>query len=130
MTKPLRDAIEALILTLDKGVSGKRPTVKATLIVLKKAYQQQRKAMTETAKRVEFLQDWLEKGVSKRKAARLLVAHDPRIGQKTAETLVYINFSGQYVTTMRGCRRGKQAEIPTTAPVESPPDIEDDEAIL
>ncbi len=130
MTKPLRDAIEALIESLDTNAFGRMVAFSRKLSALKKAYQEQQNAMTETAKRVEFLQDWLEKGVSKRKAARLLVAHDPRIGQKTAETLVYINFSGQYVTTMRGCRKGKQAEIPVTAPVESPPDIEDDEAIL
>jgi hypothetical protein len=126
MTKLLRNAIEALISSLK---SDRFAIPIKELEDLEKAYKDNRAVMTETSKRIEFLQDCLETGVSKREAARMLMAHDPRIGQRTAETLVYINFSGQYQTTMRGRRRSKP--VAKTAPVRAPlPDIEDDEAIL
>jgi hypothetical protein len=117
MRKTLRSAIEALLEDPSR--------ITSKINVLREAYEDDREGLTETAKRIEFLQDCLETGVSKREAARMLVAHDPRIGQKTAETLVYFNFSGQYMTTRRGQRR--KVEAVERVPL---PDIEDDEAIL
>ncbi len=96
--------------------------------MLQDAYQEDREAMTETAKRVEFLNECLESGVSKREAARMLVAHDPRLSQKSAETLVYMSFSGQYRTTMRGTRlKHGFKEKPEFVPVAN---VEDDESLL
>jgi hypothetical protein len=98
------------------------------LIALEEAYQEQRDNMTETSKRVEFLEDCLEAGVSKREAARMLVNHDPRISKGTAETLVYLNFSGRYCTSLKG-RRLSTVTSPTT-PIIALPDLNDEEAIL
>ena len=96
---------------------------------LKNAYQNHRANMTETSKRIEFLEECLEKGMSKRDAARKLSEHDPRVGRRTAETLVYTNFSGQYQTTLRGRRKSGLTEPvkPTEAII---PDVSDDESIL
>ncbi len=130
MTKSLRQAIESLIWTLDYHTFGRKATVELKLTALKEAYQEHLNAMTETAKRIEFLRDCLETGVSKREAARRLAAHDPRVGQKTAETLVYFNFSGAYQTTKRGQRTGKHKEklpVPTRLPLT---EVDNDETIL
>ncbi len=106
------------------------PTIKSDLAALKEAYREQRDNMTETSKRVEFLEECLETGVSKREAARMLVMHNPRVGGGTAETLVYLNFSDRYQTTLRGRRKGKiEGEMPV-APVALPLDVKDDESIL
>lgn len=96
---------------------------------LQNAYQENRNALTETAKRVEYLNECLESGVSKREAARMLVAHDPRLSQKSAETLVYMSFSGQYSTTLRGRRLGDHGfkERPEPVPVAN---VEDEESLL
>lgn len=130
MTKPLREAIESLIWTLDYHTFGRKTTVELKLTALKKAYQEHLSAMTETAKRVEYARECLETGVSKREASRMLVKHDPRIGQKTAETLIYINFSGQYQTTLRGRRTGKTVDESVAVAVVRTVDFENDESIL
>lgn len=83
MTHALKSAIEAL-LEDETRISSKRQ-------YLKEAYEEEQSTVTETSKRIDYLRDCLETGVSKREAARMLVVHDPRIGQKTAETLVYFN---------------------------------------
>ena len=97
---------------------------------LREAYNEDREAMTETAKRVEYLRECLESGVSKREAARMLVIHDPRVSQKTAETLVYMSFSGQYRTTTRGSRLKHGFVETDTIAVIPRPDLEDDESLL
>jgi hypothetical protein len=120
MTKALKEAIEGLLKYDTPEFQG----------ALRKAYEESRENMTETSKRIEFLEECLETGVSKREAARMLVRSDPRIGQKTAETLVYFNFSGQYITTRRGQRRyGAVAEVEIPM-IPAPPAIDDDESIL
>jgi len=119
MTHKLRSAIEAV---LEHGNAS-------AMADLREVYDTSRASMTETAKRIEFLEDCLVSGVSKREAARILVVHDPRIGQRTAETLVYLNFSGEYQTTKRGQRKPVSTE--TTSEVVLPvADINDDESIL
>lgn len=131
MTKRLHTIIERLIHILKyHDRYGCIPTMKTALEELKVAYVENRAAMTETARRIEFLHECLENGVSKREAARMLVIHDPRVGQKTAETLVYMNFSGQYQTTLRGRRLRKSDKVPAKALVEAPPDVSNDEDIL
>lgn len=87
MTQRLRKAIENVIgLTNDSEV----------LKELQSAYVEDRKSMTVTMERIEFLEERLQEGMNKRAAARALVEHDPRIGRRTAETLVYTSFSGMY----------------------------------
>lgn len=132
MTKTLRKAIEALLKILHENTNaaGMPAVDESYLIDLEKAYQDQRATMTETSKRVEFLEDCLETGVSKREAARMLAADNPRIGRGTAETLVYLNFSGRYQTTLRGRRRLKPKEITTIVTAGVTPDVSDDESIL
>ena len=130
MTNPLRKAIESLIWTLDYHTFGRKATIELKLTALKKAYQEHLGAMTETAKRVEYARECLETGVSKREASRMLVKHDPRIGQKTAETLIYINFSGMYQTTLRGRRTGKSVDKSVAVAAVRAVDFEDEESIL
>jgi len=132
MTKTLRTAIEVLIKILHENTNAAlMPAVSERfLVALERAYREQRDNITETSKRVEFLEDCLETGVSKREAARMLAAHNPRIGRRTAETLVYLNFSGRYQTTLRGRRRLKPKEITTRATTSVTPDVSDDESIL
>lgn len=129
MTKTLRQAINALMKSLDSGLFNETTDKQMILLDIKLAYQDHRANMTETSKRIEFLEECLEKGMSKREAARKLSEHDPRVGRRTAETLVYTNFSGQYQTTLRGRRKSKQTEpVKTTEAVV--PDVSDDESIL
>lgn len=120
----LRSAIEALI--------NDRTNLDTKLDNLAGAYARDREAMTETSRRIEFLEDCLVRGMSKREAARQLVKYDPRIGQSTAETLVYINFSGSYQTTMRGRKKGRLQQVVSHEPekVDTPADVEDDEGLL
>ena len=120
MTRELREAIKALL---------EEPTkIQSKLSNLRDAYEQDRDNMTETSKRIEFLQGCLDEGMSKREAARKLVKHDPRVGQRTAETLVYLNFSGMYQTSKRG--RRKKATVAVPAQVLPVASIDDDESIL
>lgn len=127
MTTELRNAIEELIKSLDEGTFGRKTLTEENLTRLRDAYRDHLDSRTETAKRIDFLQNCLEQGMSKREAARALSEHDPRVNRKTAETLVYFNFSGQYRTTNRGRRRDVVEEPIVKI---QPPDIEDDEAIL
>lgn len=60
---------------------------------------------TVTQSRILFLKECLEKGFSKREAARLLHEKDPEISLGTAETLVYTVFSGQYRKSMKGIKK-------------------------
>jgi len=130
MTKALRKVIERLIRISDRDSLALDASMAIHLTALKEAYRENRATITVTSKRIEFLQECLETGVSKRAAARMLMAHDPRVGQKTAETLVYTNFSGQYQTTLRGRRTGKTANQSAPIPIVSTVDIEDDESLL
>lgn len=57
-------------------------------------------------------------------------SHDPRVGRRTAETLVYVNFSGRYQTTLRGRRQLKPKEITTIVTASVTSDVSDDESIL
>ena len=122
MTKALKQAIENL---LEDIPEGKDLNVDA----LREAYHSHLEGRTDTQKRVDFLQDCLEDGMSKREAAKALCEHDPRVGPGTAETLVYTAFSGQYQKSQRG-RRGKVTKakpmpMPKMAPPPSPMDDED-----
>lgn len=126
MTKRLRDAIESLL--------ENQKSITAKIDKLREAYEDDRAAQTETSRRIEFLEECLEQGMSKREAARRLVEHDPRVGQRTAETLVYMNFSGMYQTTMRGRRKAALQEAASRndgpEPIKAPADVEDDEGLL
>jgi hypothetical protein len=129
MTRALKSAIETLIQSLENETFGRKSETEKNLQSLKDAYENHKKSMTVTAERIEYLEECLEDGISKREAARRLVLHDPRIGQRTAETLVYMNFSGQYQTTTRGRRKSKSKDI-RPALVISTSDITDDESLL
>ncbi len=137
MTKRLRQTIADLLSTLDKGMFDPATLpdmfgpdgMLEMLGSLKNAYQDNRSNMTETSKRIEFLEERLETGVSKRQAARMLAEHDPRVGRKTAENLVYTNFSGQYQTSLRGKRKSDVAEVETIKAV-MVADVSDDESLL
>lgn len=130
MTTELHAAVVALIRILDEGAFGRKAVIRDGLVVLKDAYEDHTRNLTETQARVEFLRRELETGISKREAARRLVAHDPRIGQKSAESLVYMNYSGQYQTSKRG-RRLKQGESPPKVErLDPPPDITSDEDLI
>lgn len=92
---------------------------------MEKRFRQLRSDRTRTAARVEFLRELLEEGMSKREAAHALSSVDPYLEKNSAETIVYMNFSGQYRTARR------RAEV--SAPVEkvdAPEDVEDDEGLL
>jgi len=107
---------------------------KDMLKALKEAYDAEldiTSPTTETAKRIEYLRTCLDNGVSKREAARMLVVHDSRLTQRSAESLVYMNFSGQYRTTMRGTRKNRiEYDHPgPVIPIERT-DVEDDESLL
>lgn len=94
MRKRLRDSIENILKSYPIGESEK-------IDCMRDEYLKDRNSKTLTALRVEFLEDCLEQGMSKREAARQLVLKDSRIGQSSAETLVYVNFSGDYQTSIR-----------------------------
>ncbi len=57
-------------------------------------------------------------------------SYDPRVGRRTAETLVYLNFSGRYQTTLRGRRKGRAEEKAPGVTADVPLDVNDDESIL
>jgi len=120
MTKRLRTAIETVI------VQG---TVNdPDMMELSKAYSEHRESMTVTMQRVEYLEDCLVRGMNKRQAARALVEHDPRIGRRTAETLVYTSFSGMYQNPRK--RRRSSLEMTTTVHQVAPPSVSAEEDLL
>lgn len=123
MRKRLRDAIEHI--TTDGCDS-------AAIAELSVAYEEHEQAKTATMSRVEFLEERLEEGMSKRDAAKALCEYDPRIGRKTAETIVYTTFSGLYQTSRRGRKPKTQAGSPQeqVIDVDAPPPVSDDEALL
>ena len=125
MTRRLRRAIDNLIESLESDPLN----VESIAYDIKDAYQDHRATMTETSKRIEYLEECLESGASKRQAARMLSEHDPRVGRRTAENLVYTNFSGQYQTSLRGRRKSDVAEVETIKAV-IVADVSDDESIL
>ncbi len=134
MTKALQFIITTLIKSLNNVQSDNIPSGGVLIPVdelyaLKQAYTDHRANMTITSERIEFLEECLETGMSKRAAARELTEHDPRVGSKTAENLVYSNFSGQYQTTLKGRRKSKPTKEPVKAKV-AVLDVSDDESIL
>lgn len=125
MRKQLREAIEALVYS--ENASGLRDKIEH----LREAYESHLEGATDTQLRVEFLEEKLEEGYSKREAARLLVEHDPKVGHRTAETIVYTVFSGMYQTTKRGRRKRMESKGPAVIRIpEPPPDVTDDEGLL
>ena len=66
--------------------------------------------------------------MNKRQAAKALVEHDPRIGRRTAETLVYTSFSGMYQNPRK--RRRSSSEMSTTIEQVESPSISADEDLL
>ena len=132
MTSDLQKAIESLIESYDTETYGRKAEMRNKLKTLKIAYEGMEEAMTDTQKRVRFLRECLETGMSKREAARELCKHDPRIGLNSAETIVYLNFSGMYESTKKGRRIYKDELEDRNIAVTCPPpqDITDDEALL
>ena len=127
MTRELRDIIEDIINNPDNH--------KIKVLKLETEYTRAIDNMTETALRIEFLENCLRNGMSKREAARKLVEHDPRVGQGTAENLVYTNFSGQYQTSTVGQSKKSKYQREDTEKVKNPEvkisiDIEDEEDLL
>lgn len=128
MTKRLRDAILGVI-----EWERSQPEIIGCVAELKDAFESEESERTATMARVQFLQERLEEGMSKRDAARSLCEHDPRIGKRTAETLVYSNFSGMYKTSRRGRKPKSDISSPPNEPVihsDDPPPVSDDEALL
>jgi len=128
MTRRLRRAIDDLLESLNGRLVNFNDVIDM-LRNLEHAYKDHRVTMTETSKRIEFLEECLEKGISKRQAARMLSEHDPRVGRRTAENLVYTNFSGQYQTSLRGRRKSELTE-PVKIVEAVVPNVLDDESIL
>jgi len=128
MTRRLRRAIDDLLESLNGRLVNFNDVIDM-LRNLEHAYKDHRATMTETSKRIEFLEECLEKGISKRQAARMLSEHDPRVGRRTAENLVYTNFSGQYQTSLRGRRKSELTE-PVKIVEAVVPNVLDDESIL
>ena len=101
MTRRLRKAIENAIDSINAE----------TLQELQDAYVEDRKSITVTMERIEFLEERLQGGMNKRAAARALADYDPRIGRRTAETLVYTSFSGMYQNPRK--KRTSRADLTT-----------------
>ena len=99
MTKRLRIAIEAAIAS---------PSVEAVKAIAD-AYAEDRKSLTVTMQRIEFLEERLLQGDNKRVAAIALTKHDHRLNQGTAESLVYTVFSGMFQNPRK--RRRASAEV-------------------
>lgn len=120
MKNELKQEIEKLI---DTGI----PEVEN----LKKIYQKSLESITDTQSRIEYLQECLDKGMSKRDAAKALCTFDLRVGQGTAETLVYTVFSGQYQKTQRGKSSRTARPEPVSLPEFVPPsgDLSDEDII-
>jgi len=95
---------------------------------LKESYEQEREHKTVTMERIEFLEDRLRSGLNKRAAAQSLAEHDPRIGLKTAETLVYTVFSGAYQNPRK--RRRSRIEMRERVPVGEVVDVSAEEDLL
>lgn len=93
----------------------------------KARYHELLETLTRTAARVEFLQECLESGMSKRQASRELVKVEPLLSHGSAETIVYMNFSGKYRTSKLGIKR---VAAPKTARIAAPSSVEDDEGLL
>lgn len=128
MTKRLKNAILEVI----EWERSQSETI-ACIAELEEALGYEEETRTATMARVQFLQDRLEEGMSKRDAARFLCEHDPRIGKRTAETLVYSNFSGLYKKSRRGRKPKSDISSPPNEPViptDDPPPVSDDEALL
>jgi len=128
MTSRLKQAIEKVCNDWDGGGTD---DLSDMISELYNAYHEESKNGTDTQNRISYLQECLEKGMSKRDAAKALCEHDPRVGPKTAETLVYTAFSGMYQTSKRG-RKGKTTRAtripaPTFVP---PSSSDDDEGLL
>ena len=124
----LREAIEDVIKWSEEQVSVSDPVSR-----LKDVYEEARNSTTVTMGRVEFLESRLKEGMSKRDAAAALTIHDPRIGRKTAETIVYTVFSGVYRTSLRGRRSKPDVDSlsdPSPVKPDDPPSISSDEALL
>lgn len=122
MTKRVRTAIEAVLGTENFD------DMKIALEELRDAWKEHRGNVTLTMQRIEFLEERLQEGLNKRAAARALVAHDPRIGRRTAETLVYTTFSGQYQDPYK--KRTSSTEMARQSRLETPIDIEAEEDLL
>ena len=122
MTKRLRAAVEAVLDadTPDELIDA--------IDELSEAYSEHRGSMTITTQRLEFLEERLQAGLNKRAAARALVASDPRIGRRTAETLVYTTFSGQYQNPHK--RRSSSSDMAAQVKPETPLDIDAEEDLL
>lgn len=128
MTKRLREAILDVI-----EWETSQPGIVGCVAELKEAFESEESERTATMDRVQFLQDRLEEGMSKRDAARSLCEHDPRIGRRTAETLVYSNFSGMYKISRRGRKPKPDINSPPSEhviPSDDPPPVSNDEALL
>jgi hypothetical protein len=122
MTKRLREAIEIIIHPDPYGACPSR------VRELSEAYEAHRSILTVTMQRVEYLENCLVDGMNKRQAAKALVEHDPRIGRRTAETLVYTSFSGMYQNPRK--RRRSSTEITTPVKQVAPLSISADEDLL
>ena len=118
MTKKLRSAIEAVI-------ENPNPD---TASYLEDVYTSYREQTTVTTARVEYLEQCLIQGMNKREAARALIEHDPRISRRTAETLVYTNFSGMYQNPRK--RRASSVHEGPVVNQEAPPAISSEEDLL
>lgn len=92
----------------------------------KKRYHELCKTNTRTAARVEFLQECLEDGMAKRDAAHELSRVDPALSHASAETIVYMNFSGRYKVS----RQGIPMKSSKPSKVSAPKNVEDDEELL
>lgn len=71
----------------------------------KNRYNELKLVNTATAARVAFLHECLDEGMSKREAAWELSRVEPLISRGSAETIVYMNFSGRYHTTKQPNRK-------------------------
>jgi len=95
----------------------------------KQRYEELKKDNTATAARVEFLRECLEEGMSKREAARELSRVEPLLSHGSAETIVYMNFSGRYQTTKQSDRKPLVSNV-SKARVKAPKSVEADEDLL
>lgn len=121
MNNKLRSAIE--------GILTAKTVTKNLINDLKMAYLDTTRNRTETMKRIEFLENCLSTGMTKRAAAKELVAHDPRINRRTAETIVYTVFSGMYQKERKSMTLGIPFESPSI-PIDTDVTVKDDEDLL
>lgn len=95
----------------------------------KNRYDELKTTNTATAARVSFLQECLEAGMSKREAAWELSRVEPLLSKGSAETIVYMNFSGRYQTTKQPERKNAPSNA-SKARIEAPKSVEADEDLL